>query len=87
MGGFGAALFYPQNERQVKNKENESSLRWIAIRVIRRGLVCCFYKVKGCDSKKERLGGCGVCTRQNSYGFAVNTCVIKYANTVLNWNV
>ena len=23
--------FDPQNEQQVKNKENESSLRWIAI--------------------------------------------------------
>ena len=24
--------FDPQNEQQVKNKENESSLRWIAIK-------------------------------------------------------
>lgn len=37
--------FDPQNEQQVKNKENESSLRWIAIRVIRRGLVCCKKKI------------------------------------------
>ena len=33
-----------------------SSLRWIAIRVIRRGLVCCFYKIKDyCLHKSKKV--------------------------------